>query len=269
MNIMINRIFEKCKDEKRKAFVAYVAAGDPNYSDSLKVVDALVEGGIDILELGVPFSDPLADGVANQLAAERALNSGMTSKKVLELACDIRKKHPNLPIVLFTYMNPVIFSTEFANFAEFCKTAKQSGVNAILPLDLPPEEAGDYYGNMTDAGLGVVSLIAPTTRKDRIKTMTDYATSFIYYVSQEGVTGERTEFAKGVDKKIAEIKAETDLPVVVGFGISNREQAKAATETGVDGWVMGSAIVRKVEAFSKNEGSINDIKNFISEFNNI
>ncbi len=261
MSDLIKKTFDKCRNEKRAAFVAYIAAGDPDYATCLKVVDALMEANVDILELGVPFSDPLADGEANQMAATRALNSGMTAHKVINLTAEIRKKYPELPIVLFTYLNPVAYS---GDFGKYCKKAREAGVDALLPLDMPPEESGDYRESIDNSGIKVVNLVAPTTRKDRIKLLAENANAFIYYVSREGVTGEQTEFASGVSEKIDMIKQHTDLPIVVGFGISTPEHVKAAAATGVDGVVVGSAIVRKVEAMSKGKGSIEDIRDFVA-----
>lgn len=260
MNNLISKAFDKCKDEKRAAFVAYITAGDPDYETSLEVVDALVKAGIDILEFGVPFSDPLADGEANQLASVRALDSGMTPWRVLDICAETRKKYPELPIVLFTYMNPVAYS---GDFEKFCAKAVESGVNAYLPLDMPPEESSDYRDAIDCAGIKIVSLVAPTTREERIKLIAENSNAFIYYACQEGVTGERKEFASGVSEKIAQIKKYTSLPVVVGFGISNPEHMKAAASSGVDGVVVGSAIVRKVESLSKGEGGIDDIYGFV------
>lgn len=266
----ISSVFKKCRDENRKAFVAYIAAGDPDFNTSLKIVDALVEAGIDILELGVPFSDPLADGEANQLAAARALDSGMTPGKVLEMACEIRKKHSDLPLVLFTYLNPIAYSAEKC-FATFCKEAVEAEIDAILPLDLPPEEHDEewkdgvsYKKTIRDSGLPVVSLIAPTTPVERLPLLTSNADAFIYYVSKEGVTGEGDSFSAGFAEKIDNIKKNTDLPVVVGFGISTPEHVKAAIGTGVDGVVVGSAIVRKIEAMANGTQSLQDVKDFVS-----
>ncbi len=257
---LLEAAFENCANEGRAAFVAYVAAGDPDFDSSLKIIEKSVASGIDILELGVPFSDPLADGEANQNAAARAIASGMTPKKVLKLSKEVRKLFPELPIVLFTYLNPVAHSGDFKSF---CVEAAKSGVDAILPLDLPPEEAKGYRDAIVGAGVGMVSLIAPTTPKQRMEALAKHATSFIYYVSQEGVTGERKEFAKGVGAKIDEIRRHTELPVVVGFGISTPEHVKAAAASGADGVVVGSAIVRKVEAFSQKKGSIAEIAKFV------
>lgn len=258
----INNTFKKCLSNNRAAFVAYITAGDPDFETSLEIADALASSGIDILELGVPFSDPLADGEANQLAAERAIRSGMTARKVLDEVCEIRKKHPELPIVLFTYMNPIAYS---GNFKSFCKKAVDSGVDAILPLDLPPEEDGALRKTIEDSGLSTVGLIAPNTPKSRIPLLCKNASAFIYYVSREGVTGEGKSFSANFADSIAEIKKHTDLPVVVGFGISTPKHVKAAASTGVDGVVVGSAIVRRIEALSKGTGSMDSFKAFISK----
>jgi tryptophan synthase alpha chain len=261
----INEVFSTSKSQNRAAFVAYITAGDPDFRTSVKIADALADAGVDILELGVPFSDPLADGEANQLAAERALKSGMTSVKVLDQARKIRKKHKALPIVLFTYMNPIAYS---GDFKKFCKKAVASGIDAILPLDLPPEEDSEFRKIIDQSGLGVVSLIAPTTPKDRIKILAERAGAFIYYVSREGVTGEGNSFSANFAETIAEIKKYTDLPVVVGFGISTPEHVKAASSTGVDGVVVGSAIVRKVEALANGKGTLKQIKDFVKNMRN-
>lgn len=254
--------FDKCRREKRTALVTYVTAGDPDYETSLKIVLSIADSGADIMELGVPFSDPLADGEANQLAAERALASGMNSLKVLDLACEIRKKRPDLPLVLFTYLNPVAYSGRI-KFGAFCRKAVKSGISAILPLDLPPEEAESGFGSaIEDSGLKLVTLVTPNTPPDRIKYLTGRATGFVYYVSREGVTGEAENFSANFTKKILMIKKHTRLPVVVGFGISSADHARSAASTGVDGIVVGSAIVRKIEALNRGRGSIGDISSF-------
>jgi tryptophan synthase alpha chain len=265
----IESVFRKKKERGEKVFVAYIAAGDPTFEQSLEVVDALVEAGVDILELGVPFSDPLADGEANQLAAARALDSGMTPALVLDLSCEIRRKYPELPLVLFTYINPIAYSSEIS-FDIFCRKAVEVGIDAILPLDLPPEERGtdwktghSYSSTITEAELPLVTLIAPTTPSERIPLLTSTAGAFIYYVSKEGVTGEGSSFSAGFAENIAQIRKSTELPVVVGFGISTPDHVKAAIKTGVDGVVVGSAIVRKVEEFAKGTASIGDIRAFV------
>jgi len=267
---LIEKTFDKCKKENRVAFIAYIAAGDPDFQSSLDIVDTLIAAGVDIIELGVPFSDPLADGEANQLASERALDSGMTSDKVLEMACEIRRKHPDFPLVLFTYMNPIAYAVS-ANFADFCNRAVTAGINAILPLDLPPEEIDSesspgisYRNAMQTAGLHKITLIAPTTPTERFAELADIADSFIYYVAREGVTGEGDSFSAEFAGRISAIKKVTDLPIVVGFGISTPDHVQSAASTGVDGVVVGSAIVRRIEAFSQGRESMAEIRKFVS-----
>jgi tryptophan synthase alpha chain len=235
---LIEKTFARCHAEGRAAFVAFLTAGDPNYADSLRIALKVARSGADILELGLPFSDPLADGETNQNAAARALAAGINSTKVLELVKALKKELPELPVVLYTYLNPVAYA---GDFGDFCRRAVASGVDAILPLDLPPEEAKDHRAAMAES-----------------------ATSFIYYVSREGVTGERKEFATGVGAKIASIRKRSALPVVVGFGISTPEHVKAAAASGVDGVVVGSAIVKKVEAFSQGKSSVEEIGAFVA-----
>ena len=261
MNSLLEKRFSLCASEKRPALVAYITAGDPDYKRGLAVADAVIEGGADIVELGVPFSDPLADGEANQLAAQRALESGMTPWKVLEMAKEIKTKHPEVPLVLFTYLNPIAYS---GGLGKFCKAAIANGIDAVLPLDLPPEEFPEYEKDIASAGVKTVMLIAPTSGEERIKSLCANAGAFIYYVCREGVTGERKEFASGVDERIKLIRKYTKLPVVVGFGIASPEHVKAAAASGVDGVVVGSAIVRRVEALADGKGSLEQIKDFVS-----
>lgn len=267
---LIEKTFEKCRWENRAAFVAYVTAGDPDFDTSLKIIKALIANKVDIIELGVPFSDPLADGEANQLAADRALSAGITPGKVLSLASMIRSEFPDFPLVLFTYMNPIAYS-ENTDFSDFCSKAVKSGINAILPLDLPPEEIDcefnsgiTYRKAMRQAGLPNVVLISPTTPDERIACLAGMADSFIYYVSREGVTGEGDSFNAEFADRIAAIKRVTDLPVVVGFGISTPDHVRSAAATGVDGIVVGSAIVNRIKKLAQGEGTIADIQEFVS-----
>lgn len=229
--------FARTRAQNRAAFVAYVCAGDPDFDTSLEVCRALLKNGVDILELGVPFSDPLADGLTNQLAAQRALESGMTAARVFELVRKIRE-FSQTPIVFYTYYNLV-----FANGVDpYVAAAKAAGVDAILTLDLPPEEAGDVAAACRKHGVETVFIIAPTTPTARIPAIAAATTGFLYYVSREGVTGVRDQVAANIPDAMKQIRAHTKLPTVVGFGIGSRAQV-AQVAAHADGVVVGSALV--------------------------
>jgi tryptophan synthase alpha chain len=233
----IRQAFARAQSEKRAAFVAYVCAGDPDFDTSLAGCRALLANGVDILELGVPFSDPLADGLTNQLAAQRALEGGMTAARVFELVKRIRE-FSDAPIVFYTYYNLV-----FSNGVDaYVRAAKQAGVDAILTLDLPPEEAGEMSAACKAHGVETVFIIAPTTPDARIAAIASATTGFVYYVSREGVTGVRDQVAGNIPDAVARIRAKTKLPMVVGFGIGTRAQV-AQVAVHADGVVVGSALV--------------------------
>ncbi len=230
--------FARARAQNRAAFIGYVCAGDPDFDTSLAIGRTLLGNGVDILELGVPFSDPLADGLTNQLAAQRALESGMTAARVLELVRRLRAEFPAAPLVFYTYYNLV-----FANGVEaYVHAARDAGVDGMLTLDLPPEEAGEVVAAARKHGLDTVFIVAPTTPDARIPIVAAAATGFIYYVSREGVTGVRTDAAANVPAAVARIRAHTSLPVAVGFGISTRAQV-AQVAAQADGVVVGSALV--------------------------
>jgi len=217
--------------------VAYLCAGDPDFDTSLAVCRTVIEKGIDVLELGVPFSDPLADGLTNQLAAQRALASGMTASRVFELVRRIRE-FSEVPIVFYTYYNLV-----FANGIDaYVKQAREAGVDGLLTLDLPPEEADEVAAACKAHGVDTVFIIAPTTPDARIARITAATTGFIYYVSREGVTGVRDQVAGNIPEAVARIRRKTELPIAVGFGISTRAQV-AQVGAAADGVVVGSALV--------------------------
>ena len=233
----LEQTFARCRAERRAAFVAYVCAGDPDFATSIEVCRALLSNGVDVLELGVPFSDPLADGLTNQLAAQRALESGMTAARVFELVRRVRE-FSQAPIVFYTYYNLV-----FANGVDgYVRAAKTAGVDGILTLDLPPEEAGEVTAACAKHGVGTVFIVAPTSPEERIAKIAATATGFLYYVSREGVTGVREQVAGNIPQAMARIRAHTPLPAVVGFGISTRAQV-AEVATHADGVVVGSALV--------------------------
>ena len=230
----IAQTFARARAQNRAVFVAYVCAGDPDFETSVEICRALLANGVDLLELGVPFSDPLADGLTNQLAAQRALESGMTAARVFELVRRIRE-FSDAPIVFYTYYNLV-----FSNGVDaYVGAARAAGVDGILTLDLPPQEAGEMTAACRKHGLETVFIIAPTTPDARIVSIAAVTTGFIYYVSREGVTGVRDEVAGNIPEAVARIRAKTSLPMVVGFGLGTRAQVAAQA----DGVVVGSALV--------------------------
>jgi tryptophan synthase alpha chain len=230
----IDQCFAALRHANEKAFIAYICAGDPSLSRTVDLALALEKSGVDILELGVPFSDPLADGVVNQLAAQRALAAGATVPGVLDCVRQIRRRS-QIPIVLYTYLNPIF---QFG-FDRFHREADDAGVDGLLLLDLPPEEDQPAEGPFH------IRLIAPTTPPERIAEICGRAAGFIYYVSREGVTGVQNSVASSLSERVREIRRSTKLPVAVGFGISTAEQAGEVARV-ADAVVVGSAIVQKI-----------------------
>jgi tryptophan synthase alpha chain len=237
----IQKRFDWLKSKSEKALVAFITAGDPDLATTQELFSVIEEGGADIIELGVPFSDPLADGPVIQAASQRSLKSGTTLKKIVQLVHDIRKSS-QLPIVLMTSFNPVFVYGQEA----FVKDAVEAGVDGVIIPDLPPEEAGEFDALAKAKNLDMIHLLAPTSTPDRIEMVGAQSRGFVYYVSLTGVTGARDSIAKGVEDKVSRIKQATSLPVLIGFGISGPEQAKAASVFS-DGVIVGSAIVRMIE----------------------
>jgi len=238
----ISQAFDRARAENRAAFVAYLCAGDPDFDTSLEACRALLRAGVDVLELGVPFSDPLADGLTNQLAAQRALEGGMSAARVFEFVQTLRAEFPETPIVFYTYYNLV-----FSNGVEaYVQQAKAAGLDGLLTLDLPPEEAGELNEACAKHDLKTVFIVAPTTPPQRLPVIGAATTGFVYYVSREGVTGERDSVAANIPEALGAIKQHTELPVVVGFGISRREHV-AEVARHADGVVVGSALVNVIK----------------------
>ena len=223
----IAQAFQRTKSNRRAAFVAYLCAGDPDFETSLEACRTLLDSGVDLLELGVPFSDPLADGLTNQLAAQRALASGMTAARVFELVRRIRE-FSEVPIVFYTYYN-LVFSN---GIDAYVSAAKKAGVDGLLTLDLPPEEAEEVCSACRNHGVDTVFIIAPTTPESRVARIAEVTTGFIYYVSREGVTGVRDQVAANVPEAVAQIRRHTQLPVAVGFGISTRAASCTSCRSG-------------------------------------
>ena len=255
----IDTTFEKLRADGRKAFVAYICGGDPDLATTKSLVLAFEKNGVDIVELGVPFSDPLADGVVNQRASERALENNVSLHDILDLVREIRKDS-GIPIVLFTYINPILkFGIE-----RFPMAAKEAGVDGVLALDYPTQEWGDYKKLMDDAGVATIGLIAPTSSDDRIDIIAGSTSGFIYYVSRTGVTGMRDAVQESVAPMVAKIKSRTSVPVVVGFGISTPEHV-AEIASFADGVVVGSAIVRRVEDNIGKDGIVDAVAAFTAQ----
>jgi len=255
---IMNRIdekFQQLRAKGDKAFIAYLCAGDPTLDATVKLVLALEAAGVDIVELGVPFSDPLADGIVNQLAAQRALAAGTTVAGVFAAVRTIRQSS-QIPVVLYTYMNPLYTY----GFERFHTDAAAAGVDGVLILDLPPDESA---GELEFTGdLRRIRLIAPTTPPERIKEIAAKAAGFIYYVSREGVTGEQVSVASSLSERVATIRGLTTLPIAVGFGVSKPEHA--AEIAGVaDGVIVGSAIVKRIAEYGADPALAEKVADFV------
>jgi tryptophan synthase alpha chain len=256
----MNRIeerFNRLKREGRKGLVVYIGAGDPDLAATRELALAFDKAGVDVLELGVPFSDPLADGLVNQLAAQRGLESGTTPPRLLETVAEIRKQS-QIPIVLYIYFNLVYR----CGMERFIQDAARAGVDGLLVLDLPPEEAGSYEALMSTAGLCNIYLVAPTTPEQRIELIVKRAKGFVYYVSREGVTGMQSKVSDTIAGMTAMIRAHTNLPIAVGFGISTPEQAKTVAGC-ADAIVVGSAIVNQIAEQGKSASLVPEVSSFV------
>jgi tryptophan synthase alpha chain len=256
----MNRIaerFARLNREHQKGFIVYLGAGDPNLEATRQLALAFDKLSVDVLELGVPFSDPLADGLVNQLAAQRGLESGTTPGGVLETVAAIRRES-QIPIVLYIYFNLI----HRRGVEQFIGEAAQAGVDGLLVLDLPPEEGDGYEALMGQAGLCNIYLVAPTTPEDRMELIVKRGAGFIYYVSREGVTGMQNKVADTIAQMTAKIRAHTSLPIAVGFGISTPEQAKTVAAS-AEAVVVGSAIVDQVARHGKAPDLIMQVSEFV------
>lgn len=238
----IERTFEQRQAEGRKLLVSFFTAGDPHPDATVPLMHAVVRAGVDILELGVPFSDPMAEGPVIQAACERALRHQVSLQRVLEMVREFRVDDPDTPVVLMGYANPV----EVMGYERFAETAASAGVDGVITVDLPPEEGGELNSALIGRGLDPVLLVAPTTLPERLQKICAAARGFIYYVSLRGVTGASSLNVDEVADKIQEMRKITDLPIGVGFGISDAKSA-AAVASVADAVVVGSALVRLVE----------------------
>lgn len=256
MNRIVER-FARLKREGKKGVIIYIGAGDPDLEATRRLGLAFDKAGVDVLELGVPFSDPLADGLVNQLAAQRGLEAGATPPRVLDTVAAIRKES-QVPIVLYIYFNLV----HKVGMEKFIADAARAGVDGLLVLDLPPEESQNYEAVMRKAGLCNIYLVAPTTPDDRIELIVKRGAGFIYYVSREGVTGMQKKISDTIGSMTAKIRAHTDLPLAIGFGISNPEQAKAVAQY-AEAIVVGSAVVNQIAEHGNSPELVPSVSNFV------
>lgn len=255
----IARLFEDLKRDGRKGLVAYLTAGDPHPDRTPALIDALVRGGADLIELGVPFSDPIADGPVIQAGGERALKAGTTLARVLEIAADVRKRS-EVPLLLFTYLNPVMRY----GLDRLGADAAAAGIDGCLLIDASVEEAHDYVGAMRRHGLDTVFLAAPTSTGRRIRLVAEYSSGFIYLVSRTGVTGVRDSLSSQVGPLIEAVRAVTGLPLAVGFGVSRPEHV-AELGRQVEAVVVGSAIVRLIGQYGNDPSLETRLEAYVRE----
>jgi tryptophan synthase alpha chain len=250
----IDRRFATLKKEGRAGLVTFVSAGDPDYDTSLKLIKALPEAGADVIEIGMPFTDPMADGPAIQAASQRALKRGQTMVKTLKMVRAFRAGDPDTPIVLMGYYNPIyIYGNE-----RFLADALSAGVDGLIVVDLPPEEDEELCLPALKAGLNFIRLATPTTDDKRLPKVLTNTSGFVYYVSITGITGTAAPDPSAVSAALKRIKRHTDLPVAVGFGVTSPAQARAIADGGADGVVIGSALVNTIKANLDKKGKATD-----------
>ena len=259
----MNRIeakFKALKEQGRTALVTFIMAGDPSIEDSAKVLAALPESGADIIEIGMPFTDPAADGLTIQKAGIRALNAGMTLAKTLDMVRGFRVGNDATPIILMGYANP-LFSY---GYEAFITDAKDAGVDGLIIVDLPPEEDAELRGYASAAGIDMIRLITPTTNEARLETVLEGASGFLYYVSITGVTGTAQANHEVLRPHLEMIRSKSDLPIAIGFGIKTPNDAQKMSEL-CDAVVVGSAIVEKVKAIADDAGQLDTVRGFVRD----
>lgn len=256
----IEAVFAAMKKQNRAALIPFIMGVDPDRETTLAVLDAMPGAGADIIEIGVPFSDPMADGPVIQAAGLRALAAGAKVAGILDIVLEFRKKHAEVPIILMGYFNPIY---HYGN-ERFCKDAAAAGVDGLILVDLPPEEELEMTPFMDAAGLKLIRLVTPTSVKDRLKLLADSASGFIYYVSVTGITGAKSAVAVDLKKQIAGVRVHTALPVAVGFGIKTAAQVKEMAAF-ADAVVVGSALVDKMAQAQGVAAKVDVAKAFIAE----
>jgi tryptophan synthase alpha chain len=253
--------FEALRGAGRKALVPYITAGDPRPEESVPLMHALVEAGADLIELGVPFSDPMADGPVIQRASERALAHSVTLDDVLGMVAAFRERDADTPVVLMGYLNPI----EVMGYAAFARRASEAGVDGAITVDLPPEEGAELVAALGDAGLDPIFLLSPTTTPARMDRIAASASGFVYYVSVKGVTGAASLDVAQVAEKVAEVRRHFSLPVGVGFGIKDPESAGRVARV-ADAVIVGSALVSRIEALAERGEAVREpLARFLAE----
>ncbi|MGZ4970259.1 MAG: tryptophan synthase subunit alpha [Methylobacter sp.] len=235
--------FEALSKSGRKALIPFISAGDPRPDFTLPMMHAMVEAGVDVIELGVPFSDPMADGPVIQRASERALEHKMSLRRTLAIAMEFRKTNQHTPVVLMGYVNPI----EAMGYEDFANAAQRADIDGVLTVDLPPEEADECVALLKARDIDPIFLLAPNSSDERIKKMDTAGSGYIYYVSLKGVTGAGHLNTEDVETKLKQIRLSTRLPVAIGFGVKDAQTAKTVANLG-DGVVIGSALISKIEA---------------------
>ena len=254
----VDEMFCELKNNKKLALMPFIMAGDPNIEITSEILLKLQENGADLIELGIPYSDPLADGPIIQLSASRALKSGTTPRKVITLLESLKGKL-NIPIILFTYLNPLLCF----GFEQFCEIASNAGVSGLIIPDLPLEEALKFSKTVSSYSMDLILLVAPTTPFERMQKISNHTKGFTYLVSVTGVTGERNKMENRVENLIAKLKEISTNPIAVGFGISTPEHVNKVREWGADGVIIGSAFVKRISSSSEK-----DVINHIGKFCN-
>ena len=265
----INRIdkkFIKLKSMNQKALICYVVAGYPDIRTSEDIITSLINGGADIIEIGIPFSDPIADGSTIQDAIQNSLTSGTTPDMCLELASRVRKTFPDIPLIIMTYSN-ILFRKGYIQFAQ---QAKESGIDGFIIPDIPIEEAKEYLDSVKKIGISTIFLVSPNTSEKRLKIISKICTGFLYVISIYGITGERKGFEEYTIESIKRVKKviADNLPLAVGFGISNPQHVRYMIDAGADGAIIGSAIIKKIKEIENKELLLNTLNRFAHEMKN-
>lgn len=254
----IEKEFNQLKSENRGGFIPFIVAGDPDLPTTKELLMEIARQNPAVIELGVPFSDPVADGVTIQASAERALKNKISVADILNLVAEIRKQGCETPVILFSYFNPIL---QFG-LKDFAENAKNSGVDGCLITDLIPEEAGEFHGILAEKDLSLIMLAAPTSSDERLRKICEKASGFVYAVSRAGVTGAKNELSGEAETLVKRLREFTDLPIAVGFGISSAEQIKETLRY-ADAAVVGSAIVKEIEKAAESGKAVKNVREFV------